>query len=95
MTVFELLAALDRGLMRQRRSLQLAIVMLAAAGAVAVAVPHVPRPFIDYSHVAFLARVPQPATFGTDTIADQYESRVVLHDPADMYTKTQVEQARS
>ena len=36
--------------------------------------------------------VRQPATFGPDTIADTYGAKVVLNDPADMYTKAGLEQ---
>jgi hypothetical protein len=34
----------------------------------------------------------QPEQFGTDTIADLYEARVVRHDVRDMYTKREVPQ---
>lgn len=54
--------------------------------------PHVPRPFADYSRLRWLSGVSQPASYGTDTIADMYESKVILNDPADMYTKARLEQ---
>jgi hypothetical protein len=59
---------------------------------VAQSLPHVPRVVVDYSRVPLLAGITQPETYGTDTIADMYEARVVLHDPRDMYTKRGVEQ---
>jgi hypothetical protein len=55
-------------------------------------VPKVPRAFVDYSRWPLLAGVTQPQEFGTDTIADAYEARVVRHHLADMYTKREVEQ---
>ena len=58
----------------------------------AVSLPKVPRTFIDYASVPLLSRVPQPETFGTDTIADTYESKVILNDVRDMYTKQQLAQ---
>src|SRR5262249_51997110 len=54
--------------------------------------PNVPRAAFDFSTHRLLAWIPQPGTFGTATIADQYEAKVVLHDPSDMYTKRGVEQ---
>ena len=35
---------------------------------------------------------PRIGQYGTDTIADMYESKVILNDPADMYTKQRLEQ---
>ena len=58
----------------------------------AVSLPKVPRTFIDYASVPLLSRVSQPETFGTDTIADTYESKVILNDVRDMYTKQQLAQ---
>jgi hypothetical protein len=52
----------------------------------------VPRDYVDYRGVPLLGAFPQPETFGTDTIADMYEARVVLNDVRDMYTKTRVDQ---
>jgi hypothetical protein len=39
-----------------------------------------------------LRSIPQPPAYGTDTIADAYEARVVLRDPRDMYVKREVPQ---
>ena len=36
--------------------------------------------------------LPRLGQYGTDTIADMYESKVILNDVGDMYTKQQVEQ---
>jgi hypothetical protein len=38
--------------------------------------------------------VPQPATYGPDTIADMYGAKVVLNDVGDMYTKARLEQTQ-
>lgn len=54
--------------------------------------PNVPREYIDYSRIPLLQRVTQPATFGTDTIADMYEAKVILNDPLDMYAKQKLAQ---
>lgn len=86
------LIAADRALLGVSQRLQVSIVALAMIGCVIVAVPWVPRPFLDYSHVALLAGLPQPATFGTDTVSDVYEARVVLNNVPDMYTKRLVPQ---
>jgi len=58
----------------------------------AIALPKVPRVWLDYSRLPLLETIPQPGTYGTDTIADMYEARVVLNDPFDMYTREKVEQ---
>src|SRR5262245_57088849 len=68
------------------------IVALAVIVCAGAALVNVPRAYLDYSSVPLLARLPQPAGYGTDTIADGYESRVVLNDVRDMYTKRRVEQ---
>ena len=48
----------------------------------------VPRDVIDYGRLPLLHRIAQKQqTFGSDTVADVYEARVVLHDVRDMYTK--------
>ena len=57
------------------------------------ALPWVPRDLVDYSRLPLLNRLAQKQqTFGTDTIADGYEARVVLNDPRDMYTKRKTAQ---
>ena len=40
----------------------------------------------------WLDRLAQPATFGPDTISDNYGAKVVLNDPSDMYVKAKVDQ---
>jgi hypothetical protein len=57
-----------------------------------VSLPKVPRQALDFSGLPLLHRVSQPESYGTDTIADMYEARVVLHDVLDMYTKAKTEQ---
>lgn len=54
--------------------------------------PECAREYIDYSRIPLLQRVTQPATFGTDTIADMYEAKVILNDPLDMYAKQKLAQ---
>jgi len=77
---------LDRRLLSVPRWLQVGCVAAAVAACVAVGIHDVPRPYVDYSRTV-LRGVPQPLTYGPDTIADVYESSVVLNDPSDMYTK--------
>jgi hypothetical protein len=54
--------------------------------------PYVPREYADYAHAPILEHVTQFDTYGTDTLSDMYESRVILNDPGDMYTKTETSQ---
>ncbi len=82
----------DRRLMAVHRPIQRALVSLAVAVIVASALTNVPRAFVDYSGVPLLERIHQYAQYGTDTIADMYESRVILHDVGDMYTKSETPQ---
>ncbi len=85
-------ASLDAWLMTAPRWSQ--YLALATTGIVMVCVSYaeVPRQYIDYSRSSLWRRVQQPATYGSDTIADMYEARVVLNDPRDMYTKAKVAQ---
>jgi hypothetical protein len=83
---------LDHRLVGVSRRVQYAVVALTAVSMTWQALPWVPQPVIDYSRVPLLRSIPQPATYGTDTIADAYEARVVLHDPRDMYVKREVPQ---
>jgi len=84
--------ALDVRLLAVPRPLQRAIIALTILLAVGVGITEVPRPFLDYSGVPLLQRVHQYETYGTDTIADMYESKVILHDIRDMYTKAETPQ---
>jgi len=63
-----------------------------ALAIVSLSIPHVPRPFIDFSRLPLLSSVRQPETYGSDTIADVYGAKVVLNDVGDMYTKAHLEQ---
>lgn len=68
------------------------ILVLTCAAIVAQALLWVPRAVVDYSRIPLLDRIHQQATFGSDTVADGYEARVVLTDVRDMYTKRNTEQ---
>jgi hypothetical protein len=83
---------LDEWLLAIPRRIQYLIIAATVGVMIATSLPHVPRPWLDYAHVPILNRIEQPDTFGPDTIGDGYEARVVLNDPADMYTKRKVEQ---
>ena len=78
--------------LREGAVVRVVILALTIAAIVAQAVPWVPRAVFDYSGLPLLNRIHQQDTFGTDTVADSYESRVVLHDVRDMYTKRETEQ---
>jgi hypothetical protein len=68
------------------------ILALTVAAIAAQALVWVPRDVVDYSRLPLLHRINQQETFGSDTVADEYESRVVLTDVRDMYTKRKTEQ---
>ena len=74
------------------RPVQRSIVLTVALFLVLICVAYVPRAYVDFRGVPGLGHLHQPETYGTDTIADMYEARVVLHDWRDMYTKRGVEQ---
>jgi uncharacterized membrane protein YdcZ (DUF606 family) len=86
-TIGAVALATDRALMSASRRVQRVLVALTVVACAWVALPHLPRPVLDYARVPALSRLTQPAQFGTDTIADVYAARVVVHDPRDMYTK--------
>src|SRR3954466_6651990 len=90
--MFESAARIDAYLLTVRRPVQILILVLTGAVMIGVSLPNVPRSYIDYSHVRFLNRISQKATYGTDSISDMYESKVGLNDPADMYTKAELPQ---
>ena len=54
--------------------------------------PNVPREYVDFGRVSGLRGIAQEPSFGTDTIADVYEAKVILNDPRDMYTKAKLAQ---
>jgi hypothetical protein len=91
-SVVQRLEALDRRLLAVPRRLQYLIAALTVIAMAIQALPSVPRAFVDYSRLPILRHLSQPDTFGTDTIGDGYEARVVLNDPRDMYTKAKLEQ---
>lgn len=86
------LAALDAWLLAWPRAGRCAAIAVTIAVMIALSLPKVPRPFVDYASLPLLRHISQPATYGTDTIADVYESKVVVNDVFDMYTKAKVEQ---
>lgn len=89
---FVRLERLDHALLSAPRAARAAAFAVTALAIVITALPHVPRPFVDYRGLPLVAGISQPETFGPDSLADMYEARVVLNDPFDMYTKRQVEQ---
>jgi hypothetical protein len=92
MTFPERVAALDRRLLAVPRAVQYALMAVTIAIMVLQALPNITRPWLDLSRVPILHGITQPETYGTDTIGDGYEARVVLNDPLDMYTKAKLDQ---
>ncbi len=92
MTFLAATHAVDRWLLSASTRVKTVVIVLTLVSMAATIVPNVPKPFIDYARWPMLAGMAQPDSYGTDTIADAYEARVVRHDVADMYTKRLVEQ---
>jgi hypothetical protein len=86
------LAAVDRRLMGCRQHTRWLAVAAVAVALVCLCLSYVPRAYLDYARVPLLRDLAQPDEYGTDTIADMYEAKVVLHDWRDMYTKDGVSQ---
>ena len=87
-----LIEELDQALCAVPKPLQMALAALAAVALFTSWLFFVPRAYIDFSDLPVLNRISQPAGYGTDTLADMYEARVVLNSPRDMYTKELVDQ---
>ena len=92
MTFLEAAAAVDRYLLRVNRPVQYTVIAATILHMIVVAIPNVPRPYIDYARFPLLSGIHQYETYGTDTIGNSYEAKVVLNDPLDMYTKARLEQ---
>jgi hypothetical protein len=90
--MFQAARRLDAWLMSAPTFVRVAVVLATLVTMAAASLPKVPRPAVDYSRLPVLNHIRQPDTFGTDTIADMYEARVVLNDVRDMYTKVKVDQ---
>jgi hypothetical protein len=82
----------DAFLMAVPKRTQIALILATVLVMIWQCLPNVPRAYADFSTVAGLSWVRQQDAFGTDTIADSYEAKVVLHNPLDMYTKRGLEQ---
>ena len=92
MTFLEAAAAVDRFLLRVNRPVQYTVIAATVLHMIAVAIPNVPRPYVDYARFPLLSGVHRYDTYGTDTIGNSYVAKVVLNDPLDMYTKARLEQ---
>ena len=92
MTFLEATAAVDRFLLRVNRPVQYTVIAATVLHMIAVAIPNVPKPYVDYARFPLLSGVHQYDTYGTDTIGNSYVAKVVLNDPLDMYTKARLEQ---
>ncbi len=68
------------------------VVAAVVAGLTLMCLGYVPRAYVSYAGIPILEHIGQPEEYGTDTIADMYEAKVVLNDWRDMYTKTGVPQ---
>ena len=92
MTFLETAAAADRFLLRVNRPVQYTVIAATILHMIAVAIPSVPRPYLDYARFPLLSSIQQHDTYGTDTIGNSYVAKVVLNDPLDMYTKERLDQ---
>src|SRR5688500_7694984 len=90
--MFRLADALDARLLATSARTRVAVVVLTVITMIGVAVPQVPRAYIDYSSAPILNRIEQHETYGPDTISDMYGAKVTLNDVGDMYTKTRLAQ---
>ena len=88
---FEWVAGVDRALLRAPRNVRTGAFVLTAVVMAASALPHLPRQIVDFRGLPILSGLQRHDTYGSDTIAEGYEARVVLNDWRDMYTKTKVE----
>jgi hypothetical protein len=86
------LRRVDALLLSVRWPVRTVVLMLTVGLMIWQALPQVPREYIDYSRIGILSRIAQPTHFGSDTMGDAYEAKVVLNAPSDMYTKTRLEQ---
>lgn len=91
-TIADRVVKLDEALRSVSRGWRIAGIAATLLIMVWQSLPHVPKPFADYSQLGWLGGISQPVTYGTDTIADTYEAKVVLNDPADMYVKAHLDQ---
>jgi hypothetical protein len=91
-TFLQSAAAVDRFLLQVNRPVRYAVIAVTVLHMTAVAIPNVPRAYVDYARFPLLSGVHQYETYGTDTIGDSYAAKVVLNDPFDMYTKSGLEQ---
>ncbi len=91
-TFLETVAAIDRFLLQVTRPVQYTVIAATVLHMIVVAIPNVPRAYVDYSRVRLLSGVHQYDSYGTDTIGNSYVAKVVLNDPLDMYTKARLEQ---
>ena len=92
MTFLEAAAAVDRFLLGVTRPVRYTVIAATVLHMIAVAIPNVPRPYVDYARFPLLSGVHQYDTYGTDTIGNSYVAKVVLNDPLDMYTKARLDQ---
>ena len=92
MAFLEAAAAVDRFLLRVNRPVQYTVIAATVLHMIAVAIPNVPRAYVDYARFPLLSGIQQYDTYGPDTIGNMYVAKVVLNDPRDMYTKARLEQ---
>lgn len=83
---------LDATLLKAPRWLQIAVVVATLLGMLVVALPEVPREYVDFSRVSWLPAIDQREQVGPDTVALMYASKVILNDPADMYARAKLDQ---
>ena len=75
MTLLEAAAAIDRFLLRVNRPVKFTVIAATILHMIAVAIPNVPRPYVDYGRFPLLSGIHQYETYGTDTIGNWYRPR--------------------
>jgi len=91
-TVSASVLRLDAALRAVPRPLQYVVIVCTLAGMFWVALPHVPRSYVDFARVSWLPDVAQREEVGPDNIALMYASKVILNDPWDMYERANLAQ---
>ncbi len=91
-TFLQAAAAVDGFLLRVTRPVQYMVIAATVLHMIAVAIPNVPRAYVDYSRFPLLSSIHQYDLYGRDSIGNSYVAKVVLNDPLDMYTKARLEQ---
>lgn len=90
--IFRRLEVWDRTLGRTPTRIRALAYGLTVTVMLGTGLPHVPRPWADFTGLPVIGGIQRHETYGNDTIGDGYTARVVLNDWRDMYTKEKLPQ---